>query len=44
MITVHDIHKAYGAKAVLKGVNACFPARSLTSLIGPMARARPRCC
>ncbi|ALE88198.1 iron ABC transporter ATP-binding protein [Pseudomonas versuta] len=35
MISVHDIHQAYGAKAVLKGVDACFPARSLTSLIGP---------
>lgn len=35
MITVHDIHKAYGAKTVLNNVNACFPRGGLTSLIGP---------
>lgn len=35
MITVHDLHKAYGAKTVVGGVDACFPARRLTSLIGP---------
>ena len=35
MITVHDLHKTYGAKTVLRGVDACFPARRLTSLIGP---------
>ena len=35
MITVHDIHKAYGAKTVLNNVNACFPRGALTSLIGP---------
>ncbi|MCE4052663.1 iron ABC transporter ATP-binding protein [Pseudomonas sp. Au-Pse12] len=35
MITVHDLHKAYGAKTVVGGVDACFPAQRLTSLIGP---------
>lgn len=35
MITVHDLHKAYGTKTVLDGVSACFPSKSLTSLIGP---------
>ena len=35
MITVHDIHKVYGAKTVLRGVDAHFPSRQLTSLIGP---------
>ncbi|MGC5698978.1 ATP-binding cassette domain-containing protein [Pseudomonas sp. NFXW11] len=35
MITVHDLHKAYGAKTVVDGVDLCFPARQLTSLIGP---------
>ena len=35
MITVHDLHKFYGPKAVLSGVDVCFPAQQLTSLIGP---------
>ncbi|EHP44883.1 ferrichrome transport ATP-binding protein FhuC [Cupriavidus basilensis OR16] len=35
MITVHNIHKAYGAKSVLSGVSAQFPAQRVTSLIGP---------
>ena len=35
MITVHDLHKRYGSKAVLSGVNASFPRQQLTSLIGP---------
>ncbi len=35
MITVHNIHKAYGAKTVLSGVSAQFPAQRVTSLIGP---------
>lgn len=35
MITVHDLHKSYGSKAVLDGVSVDFPRRQLTSLIGP---------
>lgn len=35
MITVHHLHKAYGAKTVLHGVDASFPTQQLTSLIGP---------
>ncbi|WP_175653223.1 iron ABC transporter ATP-binding protein [Pseudomonas sp. Marseille-P9899] len=35
MITVHDLHKQYGARTVLSGVSAAFPAQRLTSLIGP---------
>ncbi|WP_460419110.1 iron ABC transporter ATP-binding protein [Pseudomonas sp. microsymbiont 2] len=35
MISVHDLHKTYGGKAVLSAVNSCFPSRRLTSLIGP---------
>ena len=35
MITVHDLHKTYGNKAVLSGVSASFPSGQLTSLIGP---------
>ena len=35
MITVRNIHKSYGAKTVLSGVNAEFPAGQITSLIGP---------
>lgn len=35
MITVHDLHKTYGSKAVLSGVSASFPRGQLTSLIGP---------
>src|SRR5207253_1717158 len=35
MITVHNLHKAYGAKTVLSGVSAQFPAQRVTSLIGP---------
>ncbi|WP_240043162.1 hypothetical protein [Pseudomonas fragi] len=35
MITVHDIHKTYGSKTVLRGVDASFPPRQLTALIGP---------
>ncbi|MDH0729852.1 ATP-binding cassette domain-containing protein [Pseudomonas sichuanensis] len=35
MITVHNLHKGYGNKAVLCGVSACFPRQRLTSLIGP---------
>ncbi|WP_264312814.1 ABC transporter ATP-binding protein [Pseudomonas putida] len=35
MITVHDLHKCYGAKPVLSGVSAHFPTQRLTSLIGP---------
>lgn len=35
MITVHNLHKAYGAKTVLAGVHAEFAAGRLTSLIGP---------
>ena len=35
MITVRNLHKSYGAKAVLSGVNAEFPAGQITSLIGP---------
>ncbi|OOV92823.1 iron ABC transporter ATP-binding protein [Pseudomonas sp. MF4836] len=35
MITVHDLHKAYGAKNVLRAVDTQFPSRRLTSLIGP---------
>ena len=34
MITVHDIHKTYGSNTVLRGVDASFPARQLTALIG----------
>lgn len=35
MITVHELHKRYGNKAVLSGVSTCFPRQQLTSLIGP---------
>lgn len=35
MITVHDLHKTYAAKAVLNAVSVEFPACRLTSLIGP---------
>ncbi|MDR2319027.1 iron ABC transporter ATP-binding protein [Pseudomonas sp. LLC-1] len=35
MITVHELHKRYGSKAVLSGVSTCFPRQQLTSLIGP---------
>jgi iron complex transport system ATP-binding protein len=35
MISVHNLHKAYGAKTVLADVSTDFPARRLTSLIGP---------
>ena len=35
MITVHNLHKTYGSKTVLAGVNARFAAGRLTSLIGP---------
>lgn len=35
MITVHNLHKNYGSKAVLSGVSASFPRGQLTSLIGP---------
>ncbi|MFV3288662.1 ABC transporter ATP-binding protein [Pseudomonas sp. NY11955] len=35
MITVHDLHKRYGSKAVLSGVSTSFPRQRLTSLIGP---------
>ncbi|MBS7600883.1 ATP-binding cassette domain-containing protein [Pseudomonas sp. RC2C2] len=35
MISVHNLHKTYGSKAVLSGVNVSFPRQRLTSLIGP---------
>ena len=35
MITVRNLHKAYGAKTVLSGISTAFPARRITSLIGP---------
>ncbi|STU23977.1 Ferric hydroxamate ABC transporter [Klebsiella pneumoniae] len=35
MITVHQLSKAYGTKAVVSHVSTQFPARQLTSLIGP---------
>ena len=35
MITVHNLHKAYGNKTVLRGVDARFARQRLTSLIGP---------
>lgn len=35
MITVSNLHKSYGARAVLSGVSAEFPAGQITSLIGP---------
>ena len=35
MITVHNLHKAYGSKTVLRGVDARFARQRLTSLIGP---------
>nr|WP_174506341.1 ATP-binding cassette domain-containing protein [Acinetobacter sp. Marseille-Q1620] len=35
MITVQNIHKSYGSKAVLSGVSVEFPAQQITSLIGP---------
>lgn len=35
MISVNDLSKSYGTKAVLSCVNVAFPARQLTSLIGP---------
>ena len=35
MISVADLHKAYGGKPVLSGVTTRFPAGRLTSLIGP---------
>ncbi|QIL79661.1 ATP-binding cassette domain-containing protein [Diaphorobacter sp. HDW4A] len=35
MITVRNLQKTYGDKAVLNGVSAAFPARCVTSLIGP---------
>ena len=35
MITVHNLHKAYGSKTVLRGVDARFAGQRLTSLIGP---------
>lgn len=35
MITITDLHKRYGAKTVLSGINTCFPSQCLTSLIGP---------
>ncbi|MGK9563886.1 ATP-binding cassette domain-containing protein, partial [Salmonella enterica subsp. enterica] len=34
-ITVHNLHKAYGSKTVLRGVDARFARQRLTSLIGP---------
>lgn len=35
MITVNDLSRSYGTKAVLSDVSARFPAHRLTSLIGP---------
>jgi len=35
MITVSQLHKRYGGKAVLRGVDAEFPVGGVTSLIGP---------
>ena len=35
MISVHQLHKAYGTKAVLCGVDVHFSTRQVTSLIGP---------
>ncbi|GIZ12513.1 ABC transporter ATP-binding protein [Pseudomonas sp. NCCP-436] len=35
MITLRNIHKAYGGKTVLSDVSVEFPARRITSLIGP---------
>jgi iron complex transport system ATP-binding protein len=35
MITVNNLHKVYGARTVLSGVSAQFPAQRVTSLIGP---------
>ena len=35
MITVHELHKRYGSKAVLSGVSTRYPRHQLTSLIGP---------
>lgn len=35
MITVSNLHKVYGAKKVLAGVNAQFPPGRISSLIGP---------
>ncbi|HDS1733771.1 MULTISPECIES: ATP-binding cassette domain-containing protein [Pseudomonas] len=35
MISVHELHKTYGKKAVLSGVSVSFASKQLTSLIGP---------
>ena len=35
MITVTNLSKRYGTKAVLSSVNVAFPTGQLTSLIGP---------
>ncbi|NBF12684.1 iron ABC transporter ATP-binding protein [Pseudomonas sp. Fl4BN1] len=35
MISVNNLHKAYGRKTVLGDVSVQFPARRMTSLIGP---------
>ncbi|MEE1866970.1 iron ABC transporter ATP-binding protein [Pseudomonas auratipiscis] len=35
MISVHNLHKTYGSKAVLSRVTVSFPRQRLTSLIGP---------
>ncbi|WP_256080228.1 ABC transporter ATP-binding protein [Massilia sp. YIM B04103] len=35
MITIRNLHKAYGAKTVLSDINVHFPAGCISSLIGP---------
>ncbi|MBB3118787.1 iron ABC transporter ATP-binding protein [Pseudoduganella violacea] len=35
MITIRNLHKAYGAKTVLSDINVHFPAGRISSLIGP---------
>ncbi|NVD98662.1 ABC transporter ATP-binding protein [Massilia sp. BJB1822] len=35
MITIRNLHKAYGAKTVLSNINTTFPTGRISSLIGP---------
>lgn len=40
MITLHNIHKAFGEQVVLQGLNLSIPAGAITAIIGPSGEGK----
>lgn len=44
MVEVRDVHKAYGALEVLKGINLSVERGQIIAIIGPSGSGKVLCC